>query len=162
MIAMSPAPPGPMLRFEKMSSIGTRTKIAVRSSDARSRNTSQRISRHAMSHHFIESPARLGEDGHVRVLERALFGRDSYHADVGVEQGAQRARVDVRRIIRLEAHGREAVLRREYRRAESERRESCQRSVGTAREGHAKARASTSPQLLRPSDASDSAAAQHD
>ena len=74
---------------------------------------------------------------------RALFGRDSYHADVGVEQGAQRARVDVRRIIRLEAHGREAILRREYRRAESERRESCQRSVGTAREGHAKARAST-------------------
>src|SRR5438046_7280291 len=131
MIAMSPAPPGPMLRFEKMSSIGTRTKIAVRSSDARSRNTSQRISRHAMSHHFIESPARLGEDGHVRVLERALFGRDSYHADVGVEQGAQRARADVRRIIRREAHGREASRRRAERRAERALPGRWRRSVGT-------------------------------
>src|SRR2546430_529921 len=99
MIAMSPAPPGPMLRFERMNSIGTRTKIAVRRSDARSRNTSQRISRQAMSHHFIASPARLGKDGHVRVLECALIGGDRDHADIGVEQGAQRARVAVRGII---------------------------------------------------------------
>src|SRR5436189_6459484 len=116
MIAMSPAPPGPMLRFEKMSSIGTRTKIAVRSSDARSRNTSQRISRHAMSHHFIESPARLGEDGHVRVLERALFGRASITPTVAAEKAARRAGVVFGGTSRLERTARGAIPRGETRR----------------------------------------------
>ena len=51
----SPADPAGTRRLEKMKSIGMITKTNIRRSEARSRKTSQRISRQAISHHFMRA-----------------------------------------------------------------------------------------------------------
>ena len=58
MSVTSPAGPGEMPRFERTKKSGITTKTPVRSNEVRSRNTSQRISRQAISHHFIGVPRR--------------------------------------------------------------------------------------------------------